>query len=419
VELDPHFAMAHARVAMVHLNLNENALAAENMHKAYELRDKVTEWERLYIVAHYYDHGTGELEKAAQLYELWQQTYPRDWVPYNNLATLNAAFGKYEEALEEALQALRLEPENQDNYVVASFSYFSINRVDKAAAVVKQAEERKLESEELLGIRYQLAFLRGDEGEMDRLVASAAGKPGAESSLWFCEVVAAAYEGRRSKSRGLARQVGEAAERNGAREEGATTWVATAMNEGYFGDAGQARADARAALRPTSKGNVPVWAAQALALAGDVTGAEKLADELNKQLPLDTSVQKYWLPTIRANVALDLHNPDKAIELLRIVSPYELGTFGFLNPIYTRGQAIQQNGTAAAAEFQKIIDHPGIVWAVPLGALAHLGLARAYAVQGDTAKSRAAYQDFLDIWKDADPDIPILQRAKAEYAKLQ
>jgi DNA-binding winged helix-turn-helix (wHTH) protein/tetratricopeptide (TPR) repeat protein len=259
VELDPHFAMAHARVAMVHWNLNENALAAENMHKAYELRDKVTEWERLYIVAHYYDHGTGELEKAAQVYELWQQTYPRDWIPYNNLATLNAAFGKYEEALEEALQALRLEPENQDNYVVASFSYFSLNRVDKAAAVVKQAEERKLESEELLGIRYQLAFLRGDEGEMDRLVASAAGKPGAESSLWFCEVVAAAYEGRRSKSRGLARQEGEAAERNGAREEGATTWVAMAMNEGYFGDAGQARADARAALRLTSKGNVPMW----------------------------------------------------------------------------------------------------------------------------------------------------------------
>lgn len=199
VELDPHFAMAHARVAMVHWNLNENALAAENMHKAYGLRDKVTEWERLYIVAHYYDHGTGELEKASQVYELWQQTYPRDWVPYNNLATLNAAFGKYEEALEEARQALRLEPENQDNYVVASFSYFSLNRVDEAAAVVKQAEERKLESEELLGIRYQLAFLRGDEREMDRLVASVAGKPGAESSLWFCEVVAAAYQGRRTE----------------------------------------------------------------------------------------------------------------------------------------------------------------------------------------------------------------------------
>jgi len=227
--------------------------------------------------------------------------------------------------------------------------------------------------------------------------------------------------GRRSKSRGLARQEGEAAERNGAREEGATTWVATAMNEGYFGDARQARADAREALRLTSKGTVPMWAAQALALAGDVTGAEKLADELNRQLPLDTSVQKYWLPMIRANVALDLHNPDKAIDLLRIVSPYELGTFGFLNPIYTRGQAylVQRNGSAAAAEFQKIIDHPGIVWAVPLGALAHLQLGRAYALQGDTAKARAAYQYFLRLWKDADPDIPILIAAKTEYAKLQ
>jgi len=174
-------------------------------------------------------------------------------------------------------------------------------------------------------------------------------------------------------------------------------------------------------LRLTSKGYVPVRAAQALALAGDVTGAEKLADESNKQLPLDTGVQLYWLPMVRANVALDLHNPGKAIELLRIVSPYELGFFGYLNPIYTRGQAylMLRNGRAAAAEFQKIIDHRGVVWAFPLGALAHLGLARAYALQGDTAGSRAAYQDFLTLWKDADPDIPILRQAKAEYAKLQ
>jgi DNA-binding winged helix-turn-helix (wHTH) protein/predicted Zn-dependent protease len=419
--LDPHFAMAHARVAMVYWNLNENALAAENMHKAYELRDRVTEWERLYIEAHYYDRETGELEKAAHVYELWQQTYPRDWVPYNNLASLNAAFGKYEEALEDAQQALRLEPDNEDNYAVATLLYLSLNRLDEAGAVLKQAAERKLESELLLAGRYQLAFLRGDEGEMERLVAGAAGKPGAESSLWFCEVVAAAYQGRRSKARGLARQGGEAAERNGSMEEGATSWLATAMTEGYFGNTQQARADARAALRLTRKGYVPVWAAQALALAGDVTGAEKLAEESNRQLPLDTGVQKYWLPMIRANVALDFHNPDKAIELLHIVSPYELGTFGSLNPIYTRGQAylMQRNGSAAAAEFQKIIDHRGVVWASPLGALAHLGLARAYALQGDTAKSRAAYQDFLTLWKDADPDIPILKQAKAEYTNLQ
>jgi tetratricopeptide (TPR) repeat protein len=287
--------------------------------------------------------------------------------------------------------------------------------------VLKQAEERKLESELLLGGRYQLAFMRGDEGEMERLVASAAGKPGAESSLWFCEVVAAAYQGRRSKARGLARQGLVSAERSGAMEQGAKTWLVTAMTEGYFGNTEQARADVRSALRLNSKGYVPVRAAQALALAGDVTGAEKLADESNEQLPLDTGVQKYWLPMIRANLALDLHNPGKVIELLRIVSPYELGFFGYLDPIYTRGQAylMQRNGSAAAAEFQRIIDHRGVVWAFPLGALAHLGLARAYALQGDTAKSRAAYQDFLTLWKDADPDIPILKEAKAEYAKLQ
>jgi len=421
VKLDPRFAMAHARVAMVYWNLNENALAAENIRKAYELRAKVTEWERLYIEAHYYDHGTGELEKAAQVYELWQQTYPRDWVPYNNLATINAAFGRYKEALEEARQALHLESDNEDNYGEVAILCLALNRLDEAAAVLKQAEERKLESELLLGGRYQLAFMRGDESEMERLIASAAGKPGAESSLWFCEVVAAAYQGRRSKARDLARQGLESSELSGAMEEGAKTWLVTAMTEGYFGNTEQARVDVRAALRLTSKGYVPVRAAQALALAGDVTGAEKLADESNKQLPLDTGVQLYWLPMVRANVALDLHNPGKAIELLRIVSPYELGFFGYLNPIYTRGQAylMLRNGRAAAAEFQKIIDHRGVVWAFPLGALAHLGLARAYALQGDTAGSRAAYQDFLTLWKDADPDIPILRQAKAEYAKLQ
>ena len=421
VELDPHFAMAHARVAMVYWNLNENAFAAEDMQRAYDLREKVTEWERLYIEAHYYDHGTGDLERAAQVYELWQQTYPRDWVPYNNLATLNAAFGKYDEALEEARQALRLEPENEDNYLVASSSYLFLNRLNEAAAVLKEAEERKLGGEGLLWNRYQLAFLRGDEGEMERLVAGAAGNTGAESSLWFCQVAAAAYQGRRNKARELARQRRESIERSVALEQIAGTWLATALTEGYFGNTQQARADAQAALRLTSKGQVPVWAAQALALAGDVTGAEKLVDESNKHLPLDTGVQKYWLPMIRANVALVLHNPEKAIELLRIASPYELGTFGFLNPIYARGQAylIQRNGSAAAAEFQKIIDHRGVVEPIPLGALAHLGLARAYALQGDTAKSRAAYQDFLALWKDADPDIPIFKQAKAEYAKLQ
>src|SRR6266481_3559314 len=371
VELDPHFAMAHARVAMVYWNLNENAFAAEDMQRAYDLREKVTEWERLYIEAHYYDHGTGDLERAAQVYELWQQTYPRDWVPYNNLATLNAAFGKYDEALEEARQALRLEPENEDNYLVASSSYLFLNRLNEAAAVLKEAEERKLGGEGLLWNRYQLAFLRGDEGEMERLVAGAAGNTGAESSLWFCQVAAAAYQGRRNKARELARQRRESIERSVALEQIAGTWLATALTEGYFGNTQQARADAQAALRLTSKGQVPVWAAQALALAGDVTGAEKLVDESNKHLPLDTGVQKYWLPMIRANVALVLHNPEKAIELLRIASPYELGTFGVLNPIYARGQAylIQRNGSAAAAEFQKIIDHRGVVEPIPLGAL--------------------------------------------------
>jgi eukaryotic-like serine/threonine-protein kinase len=412
-ELDPDFAMAHARVAMVHWNLEDDSLAAKNLRKAYELRAKISQWEQLYVEAHYYDHVTGELEKAAQVYEQWEQIYPRDWVPYNNLASLNAYFGNHEAALEKAVEALRLQPDNEDNYVVAIGTFLDLNRLDEATTLFKHAEERKLGSELLVLTHYRLAFLRGDEKEMGRLVESVGSKPGINFSFWLREIFAAGYRGRRNRAREIARQ-----RRDSAVSDRHLTWLATAIVEAYFGNTEQARADVGEALKLNSRN---VDAAQALSMAGDVRRAIVLVEEISKRNPSDTSLQRYWLPTIRAMVALDRHEPERAIEELSKASPYEMGILGHMHPVYVRGQAylMQGNGSAAATEFQKILDHPGIVVYEPLGALAHLQLGRAYSMQGDSAKARAAYQDFLMLWKDADPDIPILQQAKAEYAKLQ
>jgi DNA-binding winged helix-turn-helix (wHTH) protein/Tfp pilus assembly protein PilF len=421
VELDAKFAMAYARLAMVYDNLGENALTTENMHKAYELREKVSEWERLYLEAHYYDRATGELEKAAQVYEVWQQTYPRDWVPYNNLRGLYAVFGKYEKALEEGREAVRLEPGNEDNYFGLGHTYIALNRLDEAAAVFKQAEERKLEGEGLLWGRYLLAFLKDDAREIERLVSSAAGNPGSEDDLLIWEGLGDGHHGKLREARELWQRVSESAEHDKATERAALFQACTGFLEAYLGDSGNALVHAEAAAKLGVNRDTQILATRALALAGDVKRAEKLATELNKRFPLDTGVQRYWLPTIRAAVALDRKNAKEAVEMLRVVSPYELGSIGWLEPVYVRGQAylMLQNGSAAAAEFQKILDRRRIVQLNPVGVLAQLGLARSYALQGDTAKARAAYNDFLTLWKDADPDIPVFKAAKAEYAKLQ
>ena len=421
VELDPKFAMAYARLAMVYDNLGENALTTENMRKAYELREKVSEWERLYLEAHYYDRATGELERAAQVYEVWQQTYPRDWVPYNNLRGLYAVFGKYEKALEEGREAVRLEPGNEDNYFGLGHTYIALNRLDEATAVFKQAEERKLEGGGILWGRYVLAFLKDDAREIERLVSSAAGNPGSENELLLWEGLSDGYHGKLRGARESLRGAVDSAERNKATERAAFLQASTGFLEACLGDTRNARVHAEAAAKLGVNRDTQILTAEALALAGDVKRAEKLATELNKHFPLDTRVQRYWLPTIRAAVALDRKNVKEAIEMLRMVSPYELGSIGWLEPVYVRGQAylMLHNGSAAGAEFQKILDRRRIVTINPVGALAHLGLGRAYALQGDTARARAAYNDFLTLWKDADPDIPIFKQAKTEYAKLQ
>jgi serine/threonine protein kinase len=424
VELDSNFAAAYQAMSIIYSNRDEAGRAAEYARKAYELREKVTQRERFPIEASHYTDETGELEKAVQVYELWQQTYPRDAAPYTNLGEISNILGSWEKSLEEAREAMRLEPDQVDQYVELGLDYASLNRLDEAQAVYKQAEERKLESNYLQANRYQLAFLQGDGTKMAQLAAAAMGKPGQEE--WFLAALAdtEAWYGKLKEARDLTRRAMDSAQHNDANELAAAYQAAAALREVEAGNREQARADAEAALKLAQGRNVQPMAALALARAGDMARAEKLAAELDKRFPQDTVAQRYWLPTIRAAVALQRKNPSRAVELLQAASTVELGqptnVSVFLCPVYLRGEAylMLHDGNAAAAEFQKFIDHRGVVVNFPWGALARLGLARAYAMQENTVKARAAYQDFLNLWKDADPDIPILKQAKAEYAKL-
>jgi serine/threonine protein kinase/tetratricopeptide (TPR) repeat protein len=425
VDLDPNFAMAYSWISAVYFNLNEVGRGAENGRKAYELREKVSERERFLIEGDYYVIATGELEKAAQTFELWQQTYPRDAVPYGNLGVVCEALGNWEKALEESREAVRLEPNNAVNYGNLGTAYTTLNRLDEAEAVFKQAEERKLEDEALLQSRYWLAFLKGDAAQMAQLVSAAMGKPGFEDLLLATQADTEGWYGKLKNAHELTGRAMDSARHNDAKESAAAYQAAAALREVEAGNREQARAEANAALKLAANRDVRAMAALALGRAGDTAGAEKLAAELDKAFPLSTLVQRYWLPTIRAGVALERQDPNRAIELLKAASTVELSEPTnltiFLCPAYLRGEAylMLHDGNRAAAEFQKFIDHRGVVMNFPWGALARLGLARAYALQGNTVKARAAYQDFLTLWKDADPDIPILKEAKAEYAKLK
>jgi DNA-binding winged helix-turn-helix (wHTH) protein/tetratricopeptide (TPR) repeat protein len=425
VELDPNFAMAYVYMSGIYFALNEGGRGAEYARKAHELREKVSERERFEIAGNYYMNATGELEKAAQVYELWQQTYQNNFGPYGQLGFISADLGNWEEALEEFREAQHLEPNFAGNYNNLGIAYTTLNRLDEAEAVYKQAEERKLESELLFQSRYWLAFLKGDTTQMMQLVSAAMGKSGTEDLLLATQADTEGWYGKLRNAQELTRRAMDSANHNDAKESAATYQAAAALREVEWGNWQQARAEANAAVKLAPNRDVRAMAALALARAGDTPGAEKLATELDKTFPLDTLVQRYWLPTIRAAVALQRKDPNRAIELLKSASTVELGEITqftiFLCPAYLRGEAylMLHDGKAAATEFQKFIDHRGVVMNFPWGALARLGLARAYAMQGDTSKAKAAYQDFLMLWKDADPDIPILIAAKAEYAKLQ
>jgi len=423
IELDPNFPMAYTTLSMAYGNLGQPSLALEYATKAYQLRDRVTGREKLRIAVAYFA-WTGELDKESQIEQLWEADYPRDYAPHVNLGSNYMSMGQYDKALTEQQEALRLAPNLIISYSNLGATYLLVNRLDEAKATFNQALARKLDSGYLRQQIYLLAFLRGDAAQMEQQTAWGAGKQGEEDRLLSMQSDTEAYYGRLSKARDYSRRAVDSAVRADSKETAASWQVNAALREVELGNPALAKQGVTTALVLSPGRDMKVVAALILARIGDVPRAKALVGELEKNYPLNTMLKLYWLPTINAALALNTGNSSQATVALEAASPYELGNPGFINylyPAYVRGQAylLAHNGTAAAAEFQKLLDHRGIVVNFVTGALAHLQIGRAYAMAGDTAKAKAAYKDFLILWKDADPDIPILKQAKAEYATLQ
>jgi len=423
IELDPNFAMAYVGLGVHYSNLGQASLAAEYAKRAYDLRDRVSDREKYRISAFYFQYVTGEVEKATEAYELWAKTYPRDLAPHTNLGVLYSTLGQYDKAAAETEESLEIEP-TLTAYGNLAGIYMNLGRPDDARGVLQRAQAKKLDGLALRSDIYSLAFLRGDTAEMDQQVAWAAGRPGEEDPMLSTQSDTEAYYGRLARARDLSRRAVDAAVRGDSKETGAIWLVNAALREAELGNAAAAKQKVDAALALAPGRDVRVLAALALARAGDTARATKGVEQLEKTEATNTMLKLYWLPTIHAAIELSGGNAAQTLISLEAAAPYDLGgpqPFGNLYPVYVRGQAYMaaRNGGAAAGEFRKILDHRGIVLNFPLGALAHLQLGRAYLLSGDTAKAKAAYQDFLSLWKDADPDIPILKEAKAEYAKLQ
>jgi len=426
VSLDPNFAMAYLRLGQSYQPISEQDRSAENTRKAYELRARTSESEKLAISSFYELVVTGNLEAARTSYQLWSRTYPRDEEPQANLWFTYTFMGDYEKAHAAALQALKLNPVSGNNYVNLAYSYQWIDQLDQAKATVQESRAHNIDSPWLPLVLYNVDFLLHDNAGMEQQVADAAGKTGVEDQMFFLESETAAYKGEFAKSRELTRRASDSAQRIDEKEAAAEYQAHASIREALAGNMDVAKQEAQAALALARGREVESLSAVALGLAGDSAQAERLAADLGKRFPEDTIEQFNFLPMVRAAVALRSGDGKRAIDALAPASPYELGETNTsftiaLYPVYLRGEAYlaAKDGAAAAGEFRKILDHYGVVGNEPIGALAHLGLGRAYALLADTAKARAAYQDFLTLWKDADPDIPILKEAKAEYAKLQ
>ena len=426
IKLDPNFAMAYAELGTSYGDIGEPTLAAEYEQKAYDLRDRVSEREKFYIDSHYYNYVTGDLEKARQVFEVWAQNYPRDEVPSTNLGVIYANLGDYEKGLEKAQDSFRLNPSGL-NYSNLAGSFMTVNRLDEAVVISREAEAKKLDSGYMHAGLYGLSFLRNDSAGMAQQVAWAAGKPGIEDFLLAMEADTAAYSGQLRHAREFSQRAEVSAQRADEKETAATYEAQAALREALFGNAVDAQKLADAALKLSNGRDVQFLAGSAFAFAGDTAKAQTVVADFTKRFPEDTLVRFIYLPAIQAQLALDGHDSAKAIEDLGPAAPYELGQTGngaitpALYPVYVRAEAYlaSKQGKEAAAEFQKILDHRGVVVNGPIGALAHLGLGRARALAGGTAQARTAYQDFLALWKDADPDVPILRQAKSEYASLK
>jgi eukaryotic-like serine/threonine-protein kinase len=424
IQLDPHFPMAYAWLSIIYGNLLQPSVQLEYATKAYQLRDQVTEREKLRITEFYF-RATGELDKEVETCELWTADYPRDFGPHATLAQIYHSTGQYDKALAEYQDFLRLAPNNVFSYSGLGVGYLFLNRLDEAKVVFDQALARGLDSGNLHQQIYALAFLRGDAAQMEQQVAWSAGKPGVEDVLLSMQSDTEAYFGRMTKARNYSRRAMDSAVRSDSKEKAALWQVNAALREAELGNGGAARREVAKALAMSPGRDVKVIAALTLARAGDASSAEALRKEMEKTYPTNTLMKLYWLPSLKAAIEISNNKPSRALLDLEPTATYELGLadgyINYLYPAYLRGQAylLTHNGAAAATEFQKLLGHQGIVQNFVTGSLAHLQMGRAYALSSDRARAKLAYQTFLNLWKDADPDVPILKQAKAEFAKLQ
>jgi serine/threonine protein kinase/tetratricopeptide (TPR) repeat protein len=419
VELDPNFAWAYARMGVVYSNGGELEKAKENTRKAYDLRDRVSERERLYITEHYFETVTGDSDKEIGTLELYQRTYPNDSIPDNNLAVAYALNGDFEKSAASARECLQVDPNTNNCYSALSLAYAGLNRFDEARQIAEQAEARFPTSETMHSTGYVIALATGRTTDAQRELDWAKGKP-AEYRFIQSQAQAAERAGELRQARERSQQSIEMQKNLGIEEAAQGDLGSRAVIEADFGDCAEARQDA-ALLAAKPSRVASGLAGFVFATCGDAAKADAMASDLNKNYPLETYAQKVDLPQMRARQALQRGDGAKAIDELRSTEPYEFGWIGSGVPAYLRGLAYlkMKQGGPAAAEFQKIIDHKGAMGISPYLSLAKLGLGRAFALSGDTTKARTAYQDFFALWKDADPDVPILKEAKAEYEKLK
>ena len=424
IQLDPDFALAYTSLGIAYDNLGEVNKASKNLTKAYGLRDRVSERERYRITAMYHSDVTGDLEKEKETCELWKETYPRDMAARGMLGTVYAALGQFEKSNEQFQEAMRLSPESAISYGDSAMTDIALDRFQAAEAALSMAQAKGLDGLIIHENLYSIAFLRGDFGEMKRQVAWAEGRPGSEDQLLALDSDTEAYFGRLGNARKLTRRAVESAVRDDARETAAIWEIDGALREMEVGNLSLARQGVRSALSLAPSRDVKILAALVLVKTGDTAGAKALIRELEDNNPANTILKSYWLPTLKASLEVRSGNPQVAISLLQIAAPYELGQASYLfnmYPAYLRGEAymMAQNGAAAAVEFEKLLSHPGIEQNEILGALSRLQLARAKVLMNDNDGAQKQYKDFLSLWKDADPGIPILKAARLEYAKLQ
>ena len=428
IELDPNFAGAYAGLGDLYIGLGEPGKAAENIQKAYELKDRVSDREKYDITSLYYTGVTGELDRANETYELWARAYPRDSVPHLALGVNYEYVGRYEESISENLEAIRLNPDVAILYSNLMEAYTPLNRLEEAKATYRKALERRLDGPYLHSDMYVVAFLENDAAEMQRQIDLATSIPGAEDWLLSQQSDTWAYSGQLTKAREFSRRAVESARRNDLNEVAAIWRMNALVREVEFGNTGHAREAVAEALRLADTRDSQVLAAMVLARAGDSARAQALADSLEKRFPRSTELNNYWLPTIRAAIQLNRGEPAGSLKTLEPAAPYELAYprpqlegGSLIYPAYLRGQAylLLHQGREAAAEFQKFIDQRALVVNCPFSALAHLWLGRAHSIEGDVAAARKSYGEFLTLWKDADPDVPILRQAKFEFATLK